>query len=88
MARVRREPNRDDPSEVIAERAIEAIKKAFREEFSTDEDKPNITLVVTLPPDGRIIVATTEPQKEYALEALQLGWGAWHRAIRLDAEMN
>ena len=76
-----REPDLDDPAQAEAHRAMEAIRRAFEREFGVDNSWPNVTLVVSYPPDGRIGVATTEPEPVYALEALKAGWGT--RAPRL-----
>lgn len=77
------QPNMADPAQAAVHRAMEAIKKAYVAEYGEDEDAPNLTVVASLPPDGRVGIATTEPSPELALEALHAGWGAVHRAMRL-----
>lgn len=79
------EPITDHPSDLYSKRAMEAIKEAFAREFS-QEDAPNVTLVCAMPPDGRVAIATTEPDPDDALLALRAGWGAIHRSIRLIGE--
>lgn len=78
-----REPNLADPAEAAVHRAIGAIQRAFKEEYGLDAQVPNVTVVVAVPPDGRIGVATTEPDEQTALFALRVGWGALHRVVRL-----
>lgn len=78
-----RTPNLADPAEAMAHRAMEAITRAFREEFVLDAVGPNVTVVVAVPPDGRIGIASTEPDPNDILHALKMGWGAVHRSVRL-----
>lgn len=79
------QPQTGHPSDQYSKRAMEAIKEAFAREFAA-EDAPNVTLVCAMPPDGRVAIATTEPDPDDALLALKAGWGAIHRAIRLQSE--
>lgn len=72
----------------LAERAIEAIKAAFGQEFADEEHWPQVTLVVSLPPDGEVVVASTEAEPKWILGALKMGWGAVHRSIRLAPRNN
>ncbi len=78
----------DNASGQLAERAIEAIKKAFAEEFKNDPEWPQVTLVVSVPPDGMVVVASTEHESKWILAALKAGWGAIHRAVRLAPNRN
>lgn len=77
-------PNLADPAEAMAHRAMEAITRAFREEFAIDAVGPNVTVVVAVPPDGRIGIASTEADPNDILHVLQMGWGAVHRSVRLS----
>jgi hypothetical protein len=79
----RYEPNLADPAQAAVHRAMETIKRAFIAEYGDEPQTPNLTVVASVPPDGRVGIATTEPSPELCLEALQAGWGATHRALRL-----
>lgn len=79
-------PNPEDPGEALAHRAMQAIQRAFMEEFAGEPVVPNVTIVVSAPPDGRVGIASTEPDAETILLALKMGWGAVHHALRLRAE--
>jgi hypothetical protein len=81
-------PDLDDPAQALAHRAMEAVKRAFAEEFKNDPQSPNVTIVVASPPDGRIGIASTEPDAQTILMALKAGWGAVKRSVRLRAESN
>lgn len=72
-----------DPADVLTHRAMEAIKRAMVMEFGLDKESPNVTVVVSVPPDGRVGVASTEPTPELVLLALKMGWGAAKHAERL-----
>lgn len=78
-----KDPNLADPAEAMAHRAMEAVKRAFREEFLLDAVGPNVTIVVSVPPNGKIGIASTEPDPNTVLYALKMGWGAVHRSVRL-----
>lgn len=78
------EPNLNDPAQAMVHRALEAIQRAFKEEFAGEKHTPNVTVVATVPPDGRVGVASTEPDPRTTLLALKMGWGAVHRAWRLS----
>lgn len=69
-----------------AYRTMEAIKGLMLEMYPEPTIAPNITMVLTMPPDAKCVVATTEPNRPYALMALQGGMGALHRMIRLQGE--
>jgi hypothetical protein len=77
-----------NPGGQLAERSIEAIKRAFAEEFGDDDEMPRVTLVVSLPPDGEIVVASTENEPRYVLNALEMGRASAHRTIRLAPRNN
>lgn len=83
MSGFRPEHDPDDPAQALAHRAMEAVKRAFIAEFALDAERPNVTIVVSSPPDGRVGIASTEPTPELVLLALKTGWGAVHRAQRL-----
>lgn len=76
-----------DPAQVLVHRAMEAVQRAFVAEFGLDPQVPNVTIVVSAPPDGRIGIASTEPNPNDVLGALQAGWGAVHRAVRLGGPL-
>jgi hypothetical protein len=79
------EPDMSDPAQAIVHRAVEACKRALMEEFGSDVDVPNVTVVTSVPPDGRIGVASTEPNAELVHEVLMLGMGATRGAMRARA---
>lgn len=79
-----RTPNLSDPAEAMAHRAMAAIQRAFREEFMLEAVGPNVTIVVAVPPDGKIGIASTEPDPNLVLYALKMGQGAVQRSVRLN----
>jgi hypothetical protein len=79
-------PNLDDVGEAAVHRAITTVQGAIGAEYADDELMPNLTVVASVPPDGRVGIASTEPDAGSILYALEMGWGAVHKAVRLRAE--
>lgn len=79
-------PDLTDSGEAAAHRAVMAVQRAFKEEYAGERQGPNVTIIASVPPDGRIGIATTEPDLELALAALLEGQGAIKRSLRLIAE--
>lgn len=80
------EPDLSDPSEAAAHRAMMAVQRAFREEYAGEKEGPNVTIFASVPPDGRVGIATTEPDLELALAAVLEAQGALRRTLRLVHE--
>lgn len=76
----------DFPADQFSKRTMQAVQRAFAEEFADDDFVANVTIICTMPPDGRVAVASTEPDPNDILDALRMGWGAIHRTARLVAE--
>jgi hypothetical protein len=82
-APMHKDPNLADPAEAMAHRAMEAIIRAFREEFVLDAVGPNVTVVVAVGSvDAIPILPSGDPNT--VLYALKMGWGAVHRSVRLS----
>lgn len=81
-------PDQDDAAQVLAQAYLEATMETFKQvdaEIGDRETRPNVTIVLGYPPDGRIALASTEPT-EYILMALHAGIGSVLRSHRLRAE--
>lgn len=72
----------------LLHRAMERTKAALAEEFKDEPEWPQLTMVCSAPPDGKVAVGTTEATLEYALESLIAGTGTIQRMLRLDAQNN
>jgi hypothetical protein len=84
---ITREPNHEDPAQMLVHRTTEAVMRALEEEFTFDELLPNVTVVASVPPYGRVGVASTEPDLTTTLYALSLGAGAIRRVARVHGGM-
>lgn len=80
-------PDLDHIEQEIVHRAIKAVKGPLEKEFRHEDYMPRLTIVVTVPPAGRVGIASTEEHAVYILEALQMGWGAVHRTVRLSGRI-
>jgi hypothetical protein len=82
-------PDAGDRAQVLAQSYMVAVMNAFREvdELAEGEDAPNVTIVLGYAPDGRVAIASTEPEP-YILMALYAGIGSIQRAFRLRGERN
>lgn len=81
------QPDLDAVEQEIAHRAIKVCRRAIAKEFKDEDYVPRLTVVVTVPPDGRVGIASTEDHAVYILEALQMAWGAIHRTVRLTGRV-
>lgn len=84
---ITKQPDLNMVEQEIVHRAIKACRPAIAKEFKDDDYMPRLTIVVTVPPDGRVGIASTEDHAVYLLEALQMAWGAVHRSVRLTGRI-
>lgn len=75
----------DDPAQRLVHRTMEAVQRAIEVEFAANELAPNVTVLASVPPHGRIGIATTEPDLTTAMYALNLGLGSVKRIIHVQA---
>lgn len=80
MGELHSEPNPEDPAEAFVDRVIKAIGS----EFADDELVPRFTVVVDMPPDGRIGIASTGDNAPDIHRMLALGAGSVRRAMTPD----
>jgi hypothetical protein len=66
------EPDRSDPGQVLAERAMMALNR----EFIADEQVPRFVIVIETPPHGRIAIGSTADDDVDIHRLLTLGASA------------